>query len=290
MFVCYSQCRSMSIFKFLKHYYETRDIEFDWYNDIYRVILDCSNFRVKDGFSIPKQPLLKDKFAKTNRQTSLPQYNEGALDAFVKYYPPEWLDEGITKAAMDKYDIRYSISQNKIIIPHRDAAGRLVGIRGRALNELEIENVGKYMPVKLEQTWYTHPLSMNLYGLYENKGNIKKARVCYVFEGEKSVLICDSFSRPNCAVASCGSNFNIYQLHLLLSECNPLEVVLCFDNEELPNKFDYFMKLYNICLKYKNYVNFSFVYDRKHLLQLKEAPVDRGEDIFNKLIESRVRI
>lgn len=278
----------MSIFKFLEHYYEARNIDFDWYNDIYRVALDCSNFRPLEGFDVPKQERLRDKYAKKDRRVCLPEYNEGVLDTFIKYYPPEWLGDGISTAAMDKYNIRYSIGQNKIIIPHRDAAGRLVGIRGRALNEWEVENVGKYMPICVEQTWYTHPLSMNLYGLYENKENIRRAKRCFVFEGEKSCLQFDSFSQLNCAVAACGSNFNIFQLNLLLKECAPSEIILCFDSEELPGKSTYFDKLYHICKKYSNYANFSFVYDRARLLKLKDSPADHGESIFNKLLEKRV--
>ena len=42
MFVCYTNCGNMSIFKFLKNYYETRNIEYDWYTDIYEVVLNCS--------------------------------------------------------------------------------------------------------------------------------------------------------------------------------------------------------------------------------------------------------
>ena len=75
---------------------------------------------------------------------------------------------------MDKFNIRYSTTQNKIIIPHYNADGQLVGIRGRALNEWEVENVGKYMPVQIEGKWYSHPLSLNLYGLNFNKEDIKK--------------------------------------------------------------------------------------------------------------------
>ena len=30
MFVCYTECGSMSIFKFLRTYYEERQIEYDW--------------------------------------------------------------------------------------------------------------------------------------------------------------------------------------------------------------------------------------------------------------------
>ena len=290
IFMCYSNCQAMSIFKFLKTYYETRNIEYDWVNDIYNVILDCSNFNPNEGFSAPKHENLRAKYGKTKQEVVLPEFNKGALDTFVKCYPSEWLRDGITQAAMDKFNIKYSISQHKIIIPHYDVGGRLVGIRGRALNEWEIENVGKYMPVRLEQTWYKHPLSMNLYGLYENQENIRKSKICYVFESEKSVMQCESFSGPNCAVAVCGSQFNKYQLNLLIRTCNPNEIVLCFDSEELGDDTKYFDKLWAICQKYKNYTNFSFVYDRLGLLELKDSPSDKGEEVFRKLLEKRTKV
>lgn len=290
LFNCYTECGIMSIFKFMKHYYEARGVEYDWVNDIYNVILDCSNFQPGEGFTTPRYQSLRNKFGYVKKEMELPAYNEGALDTFIKYYPPEWLRDGIAKSTMDKFDIRYSISQNKIIIPHRDVNGRLVGIRGRALNEWEVENVGKYMPVRLEQTWYKHPLSMNLYGLFENKENIKKSGVCYVFESEKSVLQLESFSGQNCGVAVCGSQFNKYQLNLLLGTCSPTEIVLCFDSEEIGDETKYFDKLWGICSKYKNYANFSFVYDRLGLLNLKDSPSDRGEETFKKLLEKRTRV
>ena len=50
------------------------------------------------------------------------------------------------------------------------------------------------------------------------------------------------------------------------------------------------MKLWNICKKYNNYCNFSFIYDRKGILNLKDSPSDKGEDIFNKLKCERVKV
>ena len=289
-FMCYTECGSMSIFKFLKHYYEARDIEYDWVSDIYNAILDCSNFTPNVGFAQPKYKSLRDKFGQERKEKQLPEYNIGALDTFIKRYPPEWLNDGISHEAMDKYNIRYSISQNKIIIPHLDADGRLVGIRGRALNEWEVENVGKYMPIKLEQTWYKHPLSMNLYGLYENQQNIKKYKVCYLFESEKSCLQFESFNMPHCAVAVCGSQFNKYQLNILLKQCAPNEIVICFDKEENEGETKYFDKLYALCKKYNQYCQFSFIYDRLGLLSMKDSPSDKGEEIFKQLLEKRVRV
>jgi hypothetical protein len=73
-------------------------------------------------------------------------------------------------------------------------------------------------------------------------------------------------------------------------ECHPREIVICFDQEEEPGKQDYFDKLYNLCSKYKVYSNFSFIYDKEKLLRLKDSPSDRGEEVFLKLLEKRVRV
>ena len=290
LFVCYTHDGNMSIFKFLKTYYETRNIEYEWYKDIYLVVRDCGSFMGFEGFVVEKYKSMKDRYGAKRKEVQLPEYSSKVLDCFVHEYPIEWLEDGISAEAMDKFDISYSIAHNKIIIPHYDADGRLIGIRGRALNEWEVENIGKYTPLKIEQNWYKHPLSMNLYGLNVTKENIKQRGVCFLVESEKAVMQMESFSFPNCAAAVCGSNFNKYQLNILMKTCCPTEIVLCFDKEELPGEDRYFYKLYDICKKYGQYCNFSFIYDREGLLNLKESPTDRGEEVFTKLLEKRVRV
>lgn len=288
IFMCYTSCQTMSIFKFLRQYYEERGIEYDWYDDIYRVVLDCAN--LKDFvFQTPKYKSLRDTLIRRGAP-DLPKIDSGVLDCFIKAYPPEWLSDGISREAMDKFNIRYSISQNKIIIPHYDANGNLIGIRGRALNEWEVENLGKYMPVQIENTWYKHPLSLNLYGLNQTQQAIRENGICFLYESEKAVLQAESFKIPNCGVAVCGSNFNKYQLNLLMRTCAPQEIVICFDKEELPREDKYFNKLYAIGTKYKNYCNFSFIYDREGLLDLKDSPTDCGEEIFKQLLKRKVEV
>ena len=289
IFQCYTECGAMSIFTFLKNFYETRNIDYDWFTDIYEVICGCSYFTEEKKNDDSYRSIRNNYTLKKDRR-ELPYYSDGILDVFTKYYPVEWLNDGISRAAMDKFNIRFSFPQNKIIIPHYDACGRLIGIRGRALNKDDIENWGKYMPVQIENKWYSHPLSLNLYGLNITKENIRRAGVAYIFEAEKSVLQCESFDIPNCAVAVCGSKFNKYALDILVRECHPREIVICFDKEELPGSDEYFHHLYNLCEKYKVYSNFSFIYDKENLLRLKDSPSDRGEEVFLKLLEKRVRV
>ena len=289
IFYCYTECGKMSIFSFLKHYYETKNYEYDWFQDIYSVVESCSIRKTIEEFTYNTFEKKKEKYY-YNNTISFINYPKGILDIFNKVYPIEWLKDNISKKAMDKYNILYSISQNKIIIPHYDINNNLIGIRGRALNLEEVETFGKYMPIKIENKWYSHKLSLNLYGLNLNKNNIINNGYVYLFESEKSVLQCESFFEDNCSVACCGSNFNKYQLKLLMNECHPKEIIICFDKEELPNEDKYFNKLYNVCKKYNNYCKFSFLYDRENLLELKDSPSDKGKEIFEKLVDKRVRV
>lgn len=285
---CYTEDGPMSIYKFLENYYKTRNIEYNWGQDILKVVFQCSAAtELTTKKTIFKQSL-KDKYRK-RQSIQLAAYSPNVLESFVKQYPIEWLEDNISAGAMDKYNIRYSISQNKIIIPHYDINNRLVGIRGRALNESEIA-YAKYAPVKIEDIVYKHKLSLNLYGLNHNWENIKELGICYIAESEKAVLQSELFGEKNCTVAICGSSLNIYQIKLLMQHCQPKEIVLCLDKEELPGEDKYFYKLWDMCSKYKLYTNMSFIYDRENLLNLKDSPFDRGRNIFNKLLEKRVKV
>lgn len=289
IFQCWTECGSQSIFNFLKHYYEARNIDYNWHTDIYEPILGCSYFSEETSPKYSYSSIRTEYELKKNRQ-ELPAYPNEILESFIKYYPVEWLNDGITKETMDKFNIRFSPSQNKIIIPHYDVHGRLIGIRGRALNPDEIELVGKYLPVQIEGKWYSHPLSLNLYGLNKTKENIKQTGIAYIGEAEKFVLQLDNFSMPNCGAAVCGNKLNKYALDILIRECHPQEIVVCFDSEEKPHSQEYFNHLLSICNKYKTYANFSFIYDKEGLLDLKDSPTDKGEEIFLQLLRKRVKI
>ena len=289
IFHCFTEDGSQSIFTFLKNFYTAQNIVYDWYADIYEVVRGCSHFD-SEKVAVNAYRSMRDRYMPQKDRRELPSYPNGLLDMFIKYYPIEWLNDGISRQAMDKYNIRFSPSQNKIIIPHYDVNGRLVGIRGRALNKWEVENVGKYLPIQIENKWYSHPLSLNLYGLNINKQNIINNGIAFIVEAEKSVLQAESFNMPNCCVAICGSKVNKYALDILIRECHPREIVLCLDQEELPGSTDYFNHLYSICKRYNLYCNFSFIYDREKLLKLKDSPTDHGEEIFRQLLSRRVKI
>ena len=130
IFYCYTEEGSMSIFKFLKNYYDTRQITYDWYNDIFQVILNCSASTAREASNPNIYKSKRDDYLPQKLRKELPTYPNGLIETFVKEYPYEWLNDHITKQVMDKFNIRYSISQNKIIIPHYNVCRFKLKING----------------------------------------------------------------------------------------------------------------------------------------------------------------
>lgn len=272
----------------MKKRYELLNVQYDFFKDIVVRIGGKVGAKPKETFYQPYHSI----YEKENHEVDvkLPILNKGLLNAYTFYPTAEWLEDGISEEIMKTYNILYSIQENKIIIPHYDVAGHLVGIRGRALNDEDIA-LGKYMPVKLEGVTYAHPLAYNLYGLNVVRENIRKYKTAIVAEGEKSPMQYGTMfgQDRNIVVAACGSTFHKYQLDLLL-QCGAERVLIAFDKEGATWKEQeaYYNKLKGICEKYKNYASMGFVYDNSNLLKLKQSPFDCGPEVATKLISKGV--
>ena len=210
--------------------------------------------------------------------------------------PTEWQKEGIKPEVMRAYGIRVDSALQKIIIPHRNADGKLVGIRGRAYDPIELDDGKKYMPMRIEKSWYNHSLGQNLYGLYENKETIKRLKKVLICEGEKSVLQAASFyGVDDCfAVATCGSSLSKEQMSLLLN-LGVEECILAYDREfeggkGSPDTTAYEDKLMKTVAPLLPYVNVSVIVDYNHLLPYKGSPTDCGREIFEQLYHSRIKL
>lgn len=236
--------------------------------------------------------------AKYTYDINIPVYKtipNTTLDCFSNYYHPTWIKDGISKEAMKKFNIKFSISQNKIIIPHYDKNGNLIGIRGRTLNQEEVEAGFKYMPVSIGDTMYAHELKFNLYGLYEHQQNIKNKKIAIIAEAEKSVLLDETYY-PNegVCVAACGHSINKYQIRLLL-DLGVQEIVIAWDKEYIDWKSLEAKRWKDIailaqCKPFLSLVNFSYIWDYDNKLNLKDSPYDKGKDIFDYLYRTRVNI
>lgn len=219
-------------------------------------------------------------------------------DSFLKNLPhpiiASWVEENISEAAMQKYEIAFDPINQGIVIPHRDINGNLIGVRERILDEQSIERYGKYLPMRVGKKMYNHPLSFSLYGILQNQENIRQTKKAIVIESEKSVLQLENILQGNnISVACCGSNLINYQVQLLLS-LGVEEIIVGFDHDWHDVTEDgakrKIRNLKNIQKKYGNYVKLSYLWDKDNLTGYKASPSDCGGDIFWKLMKERVNL
>ena len=106
----------------------------------------------------------------------------------------------------------------------------------------------------------------------------------------------------NIALATCGMSFSLYQRDLLLS-LDIEEATICFDkqyriefiddenldrNSKVWKEYEnYIIRLIKISEMLMPYVNVSIVTCWDDRLKYKDAPIDRGKDIFEQLYKER---
>ncbi len=282
MFHCYSCCGQMSLFDFIM---TMENIEFAESVDFVQDFFNINT--VPKGFGRKKKP--KKEFVYVRKEVDynevLTEYDSHILNTFVKYYPIEWLHEDISKETMDKYNILFSMEDEAIIMPHYDINNRLIGIRQRNLSEYQLRLKRKYVPhtSMRSRITYKHSLGKNLFGLNINKNAISKSKRCILFESEKSVLKADSYFGENSSVAVGGSTVSEYQLNLL-KQLGCEIIYVAFDKESLADE-KWNRKMNRI---YTRIVEWGFkcfiISDTEGLLEEKDSPIDRGEDVFLTLL------
>lgn len=292
-FHCYTECGcNFSIYNLFAKRYELLGREYNFYKDIIEVIAEKTQMQAIDSGFYDKYESVCKKYNKNKVQVDMPALPQSLLNVYSSFCAPEWLEDGISKEAMHTFNIKYSIPQNKIIIPHYDTEGNLIGIRGRALNPEEIA-FAKYMPIMENGVIYSHPLGYNVYGLNMNKDNLARRKIAIVVESEKGVLQFETFygRARNVCVAVCGSNLSNYQFELI-RRCGVEKVIIAFDKEgeTWQKQCTYQEKIKKICTKYSNYCQMGYIWDTRDLLSLKDSPTDKGKEVFEQLYKGVVWI
>ena len=179
-----------------------------------------------------------------------------------------WENEGISRESLDKFQVYYDGFSDRLVYPIRNLDGKIVNIGGRTLDpNWKDKGQRKYT--------YFYPWGTinTIYGVPENLNNIKTKREVILFEGCKSVLLADTWGIDN-AGAILTSHLSKNQMMILVSlGC---DVVFALDKEVNIRDDKNIQKL-------KRYINVFYIRDWKNLLDEKDAPVDKGEDVFREL-------
>lgn len=285
---CYTNCGTMSLEQFIENYQECG------YSEAKRLIDEILDRESVNGFNnIYREEALENPFEqKKNKTYKINKVVEDSvLNSFYAIPYGGWVEENISRLTQKAFNIRFDIVHNCVIIPQSNEDGQLVGIRRRALNESDIERNGKYRPIFTGGKWYNADTSTILYGLFENKDNIKKSKKAIVFEAEKSVLQLDTFyDGKSPAVALYGSNMSDYQANML-RQLGVEELIVALDKEYQDERSyqTYLKVLVKKFKKFQSFFTISFVLDGfdSSLLGYKDSPSDHGKETFEKLLRRR---
>lgn len=283
--VCYTSCGSMDLISFIEHY-----LECGYGQAIDKLKSILGNIE-KNIISTPVFNPVRKLKTKKHEQQKIEIINENILNDYYPYPNDLWIHEGISIRSQLKYGIHFSILDNKIIIPQRDSNGNLIGVRGRALNQDEIDIYGKYRPIVNKGKVLKYPIGHSLYGMWENKKNIISSKKAILFEAEKSVLMHDTMTNGKSnALALSGSSISQWQIESL-SRLGINELIIALDKDysslqEMKIRQTIMEKLLSP-LRTRFIV--TIVWDELDgLLGYKDSPIDKGEKIFNSLLKNRL--
>ena len=275
-FYDYSSGIGGNLFTFVKHYNNCSSKE------AVEIIKKYAGYdgNITGGFKKMQAVIDCKRFAKPNCQRKEP--NQKALqDDYMDRYEKRddkleiWRDEGISDESLQRFQVRYDSYSDRLVYPIRNLDGKIVNVGGRTLDP-------QWKEKKLRKYTYFHSWgTLNvIYGLYENLESIKNAGEVVLFEGCKSVLLADTWGIKNTG-AILTSHLNPSQVTLLAKLGCRVVFALDKDVNVFEDK--------NIA-KLKRYVNCEFIWDRNGLLDAKDAPVDKGYEVFKSLYDDRFRL
>ena len=234
--------------------------------------IDIGKLKSSDTILFLKNIAQKKQNSKIITRKILPHEE---YEKYIDDVPLEWIKEGIPKDTLKKYEIRIDPRANRIVYPVYDNNDNLIGVKGRTRFEnFKTLNIMKYM------NYYKVGTVDYFAGMKQAREQIVADRKIIIFEGIKSVMKMDAWGHHNC-VSSETSHLNKEQIKILI-KLGVKEVVIAFDKGVNPWKLDLGML--------RRFTNVYAVYDKKNLLLDKDAPVDRGQKVWNELYESRVRL
>jgi DNA primase len=196
--------------------------------------------------------------------------SEKNLSRYLPY--PHWhfRQDGILFHTQKEFGIGFDVFTDRIIYPIHNKLGELIGVKGRYVgDDKNVAEMKKYL--------YLIPIdkSIELYNLHRAEPYIQKQKEVLVFESAKSVMLAHQYGFKH-AVSIEGNELSDHQAFLLREL--KVKIVFCFD-EDMPKT--------HVCKQaelIKNRLVFAII-DKKHLLDKKMSPVDKGKKTWLQLYQ-----
>lgn len=233
------------------------------------------------------EDLRKYKHKKYN-QSEIIKFDRSVLNEYVKLPHVSLIEEAISPAVIDQFDVMFDTRRDRIVFPHFywEDDSFVVGVQGRTTMSSDLAKelgIPKYF-----NNIKGFRKSSNLYGYSTNKQFIEERKMVILFEGEKSTLkeATISFGK-GCGVSLGGHEVSRQQVEILLKDTKPdCEIVIAFDKDVMADE----QYLIDTCKKFSKYRKCSYIYDTYGVLGEKDSPIDLGMKIYTHLLKYRKQV
>lgn len=203
------------------------------------------------------------------------------IEKYSKEIVQEWIDEGIDQEVMDTFGVRVDNWTNRIVYPVYDISGNLINVKARTrypnYKQMKIPKYINYFQIGVMD--YFQGLNITLPYIQEKKEII-------IFESLKSVMKVYGWGYKNCVSAE-KHTLTDEQIKMLVK----MHVNIVFAYDADINYWQHDVK--KDIDKLKRVTNVYVIEDRDLLLggaETKNAPADKGEDIWVELYNSKRKI
>lgn len=183
--------------------------------------------------------------------------------------------DGISYLTQEKFDLRFDLENNAILIPITNIQDELIGCKARKNEDIVVNKYWAEIPFQKSSV---------VYGLSQNYKSIVKKSKIIILEAEKSVMQCSDFG-CNIASAIMGHDISVSQASIIKSlMCD--EIIIAFDEGVS------LQEIKKACAQV--YVNNSVYHNKVFYIygglpkNSKASPSDFGIDTFKKLFKENI--
>lgn len=210
-------------------------------------------------------------------------YPRSILSQYIMLPHENIINEGIAPRILKRFDICFDPVDSRILFPHYDwkQTDMIAGITGRTT--MNIELIEKLGVNKYFNYIKGYKKTANLYGWKQSAKTVHEKKIVIIFEAEKSVLKQHTFERGNgFAVSVGGHEVSDVQIKFLIENTSTdTEIVFAFDNDIVREQIDEFAD------QTKKFRKTSLIIDNEGLLSEKDAPIDKGYEVWRELFRTR---
>lgn len=239
--------------------------------------------------------LLKDirRFKKRSKGTDVEnaKFERTILKKYLKLPHASLIEEAISPAVLDYYDVHFDPIGDRIVFPHFDweEHDKVVGLKARSTmsgelcKEMNIPKYTNYIKGYLK--------TKNLYGYSHVSENIEEAGMLILFEAEKSVLKHSTIHKgKGFSVALGGHVASSQQIEFIIKNTSiDVEIVLAMDKDVMTNE-ESNEEVLELCKRIAKYRKCSYVFDKYGITGEKDSPIDRGYKRWSYLLKHRVQV